>query len=288
MAAEDELFIGVDGGGTKCKAVVYSEKDGILGEARSGPANPFQDFELATKSICEAAYQAVLQAGMCFRDMSNMRAGLGLAGVNIPDIMNKMQHWNSPFRSHVVTTDLNIALLGAHGGEDGAVIIAGTGSCGYAKVAEQSLLIGAHGFPHGDKGSGSWIGLKAVQHSLLVSDKLEQESALSRELKITDPIAFVKDLSGKPPRYYAKLAPAVFVAAAEHDPVAISILREAGDYLSAVARRLLTLNPPALSMIGGIADRITPWLAPDVSSAVCQAKLSPELGAILFLKSQEH
>lgn len=53
--------------------------------------------------------------------------------------------------------------MGAHTRDEGAVMIAGTGSCGYSFVNGKATILGAHGFPFGDKCSGAWIGLEAVK-----------------------------------------------------------------------------------------------------------------------------
>lgn len=290
MALKNEpkstLYVGIDGGGSKCRAIVYSTIHGVLGEGLSGPANPFQDFELAVTSITNAAKQAATNAGFNDSDLSDMVAGIALAGVNIPSVFNAMQHWKSPFKQHLVLTDLHAACLGAHSGGDGAVIIAGTGSCGYASVNGQSLTIGAHGFPHGDKGSGAWIGLQAVEHCLLAMDQLGQNSVLQQKIAADNPLDLVSKVSGQPPRFYARLAPLVFEAAEEGDVIAKTILQEAGDYLSQVGEKLLSLNPPRLTLIGGITARILPYLKPEVKNKITAAEHPPEIGAILFVQNK--
>ena len=280
------LYVGIDGGGSKCRAIVYSTTHGVLGDGLSGPANPFQDFELAIKSITEASMQAAIKAGFNYSDLGDMTAGIALAGVNIPSVFNAMQIWKSPFKQHLVLTDLHAACLGAHSGGDGAVIIAGTGSCGYASVNGKSLTIGAHGFPHGDKGSGAWIGLQAVEHCLLAMDQLGQDSILRQKIAADNPLDLVSKVSGQPPRFYARLAPLVFEAAEEGDVIAQNILQEAGDYLSQVGEKLLSLNPPKLTLIGGITARILPYLTSKVRNKITDAEHPPEIGAILYAQNK--
>ncbi len=38
---ESQLFIGIDGGGSKCRATIYSPKMGVIGTGVAGRANPF-------------------------------------------------------------------------------------------------------------------------------------------------------------------------------------------------------------------------------------------------------
>ena len=53
------LYIGIDGGGSHCRALLQDSKGKILGEGWGGPANPVNDAELAKQSILEACNQAL-------------------------------------------------------------------------------------------------------------------------------------------------------------------------------------------------------------------------------------
>ena len=64
-----------------------------------------------------------------------------------------------------------IACLGAHGGRDGGIVIAGTGSVGLAMVNGREFRIGGYGFPISDEGSGAEIGLHAIRLALRAHDK---------------------------------------------------------------------------------------------------------------------
>ena len=163
--ARHPLFIGIDGGGSKCKATIVDANDNVLGTGIAGPANPFHDYQQTIISIVESAQQALTAAQLPAADISRLVAGVGLAGVNVPKVFDKMLHWQHPFGQMFLTTDLHIACLGAHQGRDGAIMITGTGSCGYSHINGETIMVGGHGFPHGDKGSGAWLGLQAVQIS---------------------------------------------------------------------------------------------------------------------------
>ena len=39
-ANKEQIFIGIDDGGTKCRATVFSSQNGVLGTGLGGPANP--------------------------------------------------------------------------------------------------------------------------------------------------------------------------------------------------------------------------------------------------------
>ena len=78
-----------------------------------------------------ALTDAVLNSGTLQElKLKDICVGIGLAGVNLPHVYDKMIKWQSPFKSMSLTTDIHIACLGAHEGHDGAVLILGTGTCG--------------------------------------------------------------------------------------------------------------------------------------------------------------
>ncbi len=49
----DLYFIGIDGGGTKCRVILQDKNGTHLGEGISGPANIMRDAELAKTSILD-------------------------------------------------------------------------------------------------------------------------------------------------------------------------------------------------------------------------------------------
>ena len=59
----EPLFIGVDGGGSKCKARLENANGQLLAEAVAGPANPATDFAQTTDSILSACQRVLQQAG---------------------------------------------------------------------------------------------------------------------------------------------------------------------------------------------------------------------------------
>lgn len=173
----DPIFLGIDGGGSKCLAIIYHQNK-ILGTGVSGSANPFHGFEQSIDSVLSATYKALADAQLAPQTINRLIAGLGLTGVNLPHLCDKVMQWQHPFKAMYLTTDLHIACLGAHQAKDGAVIITGTGSCGFSGTGKKPLVVGAHGFPHGDKGSGAWLDFSAVEHVLLAMDGLADDTVL--------------------------------------------------------------------------------------------------------------
>jgi len=285
-----ELFLGIDGGGSKCKAILVDAKNNVLGTGISGPANPLHGFEQATRSITESAKLAIKDAGLDEKLVAKIPAGVGLAGVNLPILFEQVSTWKHPFKQMYLATDLLIACLGAHQGDDGAVMITGTGSCGFAHVAGQSKIVGAHGFPHGDKGSGAWLGLEAVKQVLLSLDGLVEPTLLTellfKHLSVDSAVELVESIAAKPAAFYAKMAGLVFDAANKQDKVAKNIIEEGAEYITNVARKLLACQPNRISLIGGLAPLLTPWLDKDIQEKLTAPALPPEMGAVIFGRQQ--
>jgi glucosamine kinase len=289
-SGNNEIFLGIDGGGSKCKAIVMSSENKILGTGIAGPGNPLHGFEQAINSITESAKLALKDAGIDENELSNIVAGVGLAGVNLPVLFEQMSNWQHPFKKMYLATDLLIACLGAHDGKDGAVMITGTGSCGFSYVDGHPYIVGAHGFPHGDKGSGAWFGLQAAKQSLLSLDGLIPPSLINEKvltlLDVKDDVELVEVIAGKPAAFYARMANLVFDCAEEGDELALAIVAEGADYINHVARQLLKQNPPNLALIGGLTPRIKPWLDETIKTQLIEPINPPEVGSVIFAKQQ--
>lgn len=287
---QGHYFIGIDGGGSKCKALLQNHSGEIIGEGLSGSANPATDLSLAQHSIVNACELALVQAQLSPDVLALCHVGMGLAGVNLPSIKQKMLQWQHPFATVHLTTDLHIACLGAHGGQDGSVIISGTGSSAFSVLNGQQLILGGHGFTAGDKGGGAWIGLSATRRCLEAMDGIGGYSPLvesfKQQLACNDATAVAEIVNGAPAIFFAGLAPLVIAAAEQKDPIAMSILREGADYLSQLARRLFIFSDKSLSMIGGLAKQLEPWLAPDVQAKLSKALHEPDYGALLLAQQQ--
>jgi glucosamine kinase len=287
---QPHYFLGIDGGGSKCKAVVVSKDNIILGTGISGPGNPLHGFEQATNSITASALLALEDAHLADIPLNNIIAGVGLAGVNLPVLFDKMSSWQHPFKQFFLATDLFIACLGAHQGGEGAVMITGTGSCGFSYVDGHPFIIGAHGFPHGDKGSGAWFGLQAAKQVLLSIDGIVAPSIMThfllKKLNCKNDTALVEVIAGKPATFFAQLAHLVFDAAEQGDKVAKSIIEEGANYINHITQTLSNKNPPRMSMIGGLAPRLKPWLSDKTRSILSEPLNPPEMGAVLFAKTQ--
>ncbi|MEP1383630.1 MAG: BadF/BadG/BcrA/BcrD ATPase family protein [Paraglaciecola sp.] len=286
----ERYWVGVDGGGTKCKVVIMNDRLEVLANYISGPANPYQDLSLAINSISLGIEEAAKLAGLHNRQ-DKFIVGMGLAGVNVPRVFQLVDNWQNPYKSCHLTTDLHIACLGAHESDEGAVIVAGTGSCGYATSKNDSLLIGAHGFPAGDKGSGAWLGLKAIESVLLADNGLYPPTMLTEllfeQLQVTSCIEIVDCIQKANQNYYAQFAIQVFCAANKGDVAALQIVDDGAKYLSDVGFKLLDFGAKRLAMIGGVSQAMKKWMNQELIMEESEPLNSPEFGAVLFARNHE-
>jgi len=289
--AQDELlYLGIDGGGTKCSAILTCSKHNSLGRGLAGPANPFRGPEQTIDSIEKATTLALRDAGLSQDDLSRVIAGVGLAGVNLPIVYETMSKWKHPYKEMFLTTDLEIACAGAHDGHDGGVIVVGTGSSGCSIVNGEVLIIGAHGFEFGDTSSGAWLGRQAIRAVLLAEDDLGPKTQLTESVSEalgSNGVSIVEKMVGAKPSDFASLAGLVFAAADKGDEVATDIIQQGASYLSHMVRKLASTNPPAISVLGGLKDLILPWLDDDVRMQLVAAKNAADVGAVIYAE-QKH
>lgn len=270
------LFLGVDGGGTGCRARLEDADGTVLGVGIAGPAATRFGIDASWASIRTAFEGALEEAGVSPSEASGVRAGVGVAGYIRKGVREAFAAMPHPFASIAFATDGMIACLGAHAGRDGAIVIVGTGSSGVGRVAGHELRVGGYGFPISDEGSGADLGLRAIQLSLRAHDGRREASALTAEIMARfddDPIEAVTWMDRATATEYATFAPLVLRHADQGDVVGRQVVQIAAEHINDLVRTLFALGAPRLSLIGGLATAMTAWLAPDVRN-----RLSPPLG----------
>ena len=282
-------FLGIDGGGSKCRASLCTEDGHIVGRGISGTANPFQSVRRTIESITAAVAAALEDAGLDESYLQGIHAGVGLAGVNLPALHRKMADWPHGFASMHLTTDLEVACYGAHSGPNGAVIVAGTGSGAFVNVNGRRRIYGAHGFTFGDTASGAWLGHQAVRAVLLAEDGLGPATALSdafEEIVGGRGIGIVERMMTSAPRDFARLAPAVFEAAGDGDTVAVDIVGEGAAYLDRIAACLWEYDSPRMSLLGGLRELYVSYLSPTTLERLSPPAAQPDAGALLYVRTR--
>ena len=75
-------------------------------------------------------------------------------------------------------------------------------------------------------------------------------------------------------------------AAEAGDAVALQLVEQGAAFIAAIAQRLLSVQPPRLSFIGGLAHKLLPYLPAAVQQQVTPALQTPELGAVWFARQR--
>jgi glucosamine kinase len=281
------LLLGVDGGGTNCRARLCAFSGRVLGEATTGPANLNLGLERSFAAVIEAAIACLSQAGLDRSWLGNVVACLALAGASEPSRLAAAQSYRHPFRKEVVTTDAHAACLGAHGERDGGVIVAGTGSVGWAIRGGRTYRVGGWGMPISDEGSGAWLGCEAIRRLLWAVDGRIAWTGLSRALGdrfSNDPHAVVGWAQAASPGDFGSVAPFVFEYAASGDPVARELVGLAAGHIDALAARLLTVAVTRLALVGGCAPFLAPLLAETTKSHLVEPAGDAVSGALYLAR----
>lgn len=277
--------IGMDGGGTRCRARLLHLASGRTLDVETGPANPASNATRAYASVLDACTTLQQQSGLPESEFVRIPAVLGLAGLNVADSEARVSHWQLPLHQVQFTTDLHIACAGAHRARHGAIVITGTGSSACC-ISDQGIKIwGGHGFVLGDDASGAWLGRQALRHTLQTLEGMQPANALCEsvvsQLGSDLPAQLVATSLAFEPTEFAALAPSVFNCAAAQDPAACALLREGAAYLDAVIAQLYQ-QPLRIAMLGGLAQAWQPWLAPVSRQCLSDALASPLEGATLL------
>jgi glucosamine kinase len=290
MAATDggvAFFLGVDGGGTGCRARIEDAAGNVVGQGLSGPAATRLGIAETWASIERAFRAAAAEAGLGADDLARTHAGVGLAGISRPGALEELHTLAHPFAGLQFISDGAGACLGAHSGRDGAIVIAGTGSLGLGFLNGQEIRVGGYGFPVSDEGSGADLGLQAIQLALRAFDGRHIESALLMEVmdrfrgQPTNIIAWMDRATATD---YATLAPMVLRHADQGDPAGRRIVQSAAEQIDGLVRALLDKGAPLVTLLGGLSGPIEPWLAPDVRRCLKPADGDAVSGAIILAR----
>ena len=243
-ARSHQLFLGVDGGGTKTQISLMNETRQLKCEGYAGPSNPLRvGVETAVTNILKAINQACDRDGVSRGDIAG--ATLGLAGVRRADLKQSVRESfrkRSGIRRVEVVTDAEIALYATTQGKPGLVVIAGTGSVCLGKNEKGEMAIaGGWGPLAGDEGGGVGIAQQALHTIAKASDGRGVPTMLSQRaseyfrasgpenliVAIYSPQVDNSRIAG-----FARL---VVETALDGDEIAINILRDAGFELGLAA-----------------------------------------------------
>lgn len=300
------FYLGIDGGGSRTRAVLVDEHGAIRGAGTAGPSN-IDDLGhvQAQHNIRLAVEGCWAAAGISSRPAQGVF--LGMAGVVsdsdraiIRQIAAELHL--APEGQVEVDHDIRIALAGGLAGEPGVVVIIGTGSSCYGRnSAGASCRVGGWGHLLDDVGSGYFLGLQAMIAAVRAADgrgpatRLAASLLPALEIESLDLIMHRLYFQGLSRSQIAALAPLVLEAARQGDAPAQAILAQGAEEVAGMvvtASRRLDLKAENLrvTFTGGLVqaspdyrERITAGLLERLPGVqVVAPLLPPVVGAALL------
>jgi glucosamine kinase len=282
------LLLGVDGGGTTCRARLADLAGRPLGEGLAGPANIRLALEESIAAVRDVTGQC-LQRARIHRADCRIIACLALAGACEPVTLAQAQALSLPFEHTAFTTDARAACVGAHDGKEGGIIIVGTGSIGWAMTGTREHRVGGWGFPVSDEASGAWLGCEALRRMLRAHDGLAPWTSLLRSLFGRfgrDPYAVVRWMGDARPRDYAGLAPEIMAHTRKGDVAALDLVRTAAAHIDQISDRLVSLGVTRVSLVGGLAAAMESFLSERTRAILVPARGDALSGALHLARAE--
>lgn len=297
-------YLGIDGGGTKTQFTIINENIEVIESIKKGTSH-FKQIGLngVEKVLRDGLDEILCKSNIKLDQIDGV--GIGIAGYgNIKkdreDIEKVIKKVFKNFK-YILKNDVEIALNGALNGEDGIVIVSGTGSIALSKINNEYKRCGGFGYTIGDEGSAYWIGRKVVEiFSKEVDGRLEKTyiyEIIKNKLNLSNDYNFIKYINEdiKADRLeIAKFSEVCFEAAKLGDENAINIFNLAAKELSELINLLIKefkYNNVKVSYIGGVFKSEKFILDPlikllDKRGQLIQPKYTADIGAaILAMKN---
>ncbi len=294
MSSKKDIFIGIDGGGSKSKVRIEDCDGNLLGQAVGGPANIRLSVEGAWHSIFSILEEVLQPQGISLENKNyRFHAGLGLAGCEVMEAVQAFLKFPHPFSTIELNTDAHIACLGAHKGAEGAIIIVGTGVVGYQVEAGRGMRVSGWGFPHDDEGGGAWLGLEATRLTCQWLDQRAEKSPLVEDIFAyfnQDMEQFVTWANRANSTEFARLAPIVINHSQQEEMAAVRLMKKAAHAIDKVDHALtkMRIQKKALPccLLGGIAPFIESWLSAELRATFVTREGDANAGAILMIRER--
>ena len=284
MGEGRRLTIGAYCGASRCHARLRDGEGRAIAEAQGSGGNLYVDFEAALAALDKQIDAVCAKAGLGAADHAELALGLGLAGLSGPADAERVEARYGAFVSVRAANDALAGCLGAHGGGDGALVIAGTGSAAIARVGGRETVIGGRGFLLGDDGSTARVGAEAIRATLRAYDGVGPASSLTEEVmrRFGDPLTATQWALTAKPAGYGAFMPLVFERAAAGDAVALTIVAAAARAIDALIAATRALGATRVALVGGMTLAIMPYLVESSRGILRDPLYDDADGAILI------
>lgn len=253
------LFVGVDGGGTRTRAVVLDAEGGEVARAEDEgavvTAERPDDAAEAVRRVVVAALErcggrapvAVLWSGLAGAGTAAPRAAVTRALRRL-DLAERL----------IVGTDVEAAFYDAFEQGPGLLLIAGTGSIVWVRGTDGlERRVGGWGRTLGDEGSGYWIGLEGLRAVTRSEDGRAGPTNMLQPLleacDVDSPDELVGWVEKATKGHFASLAPRVIRCADEGDAAASAIVEAAVEELAKLIMAASSYGAlPGGAQVGGV------------------------------------
>lgn len=286
------LICGIDGGQSSTKCIIATADGQTLGQGKGGPLlhlSAAGGRERFASAMAEALHSTWRSAGMDEQPLAALVVGASGVEAGTVEASTAQQMLASLVQAqHVeICNDAVIALYGAHAGQAGVIVIAGTGTIALGMDEQGEMAsVGGWGWIIDDEGSAFGIGRAGLRAALRAVDGREPFTQLIAAFENFFAVASLPEIKRIVYRPdfgaagYASLATVVSQAARSDDGVAQAIIAQAGELLAqqalAAIRRLHFQGKPIpVAAMGGAVDHIA-----ELNAAFAGALAQSPLGAV--------
>ena len=288
MSQADKFYLlGVDGGGSGCRAALAALDGAVIGQASGGPANVSTDADQAIANVQQVILSVMHAAGLGEHDLSKTVIHIGLAGVVSSGDSQKVASSITALRC-TVTDDRHIFVAGALGDDDGALVALGTGTIISARHGLAHRHVGGWGLQVSDQASGAWLGRALLERVLLCHDGMERDSDLTRATLAhfdNDPGRIVVFANGARPSDYAAFAPQIVAAAKAGDTTGADLMQRGAQFLERALDVVGLTGSDVLCLSGGLGPHYAQFLRLDFQKRIRPPRGSALDGALRLARS---
>ena len=101
-------YLGIDAGGSNCRARLIDARGVVVGEGRSGPANARIGIEALYATLMETADTAIAEAGLSDEARGAIRAGMGIAGITRLGMREALEALDFGFAGGTISSRLTL------------------------------------------------------------------------------------------------------------------------------------------------------------------------------------
>jgi glucosamine kinase len=169
-----DVVLGLDSGGTKTRILWADPQGRLLAVAEGASLDPVTMPDWETRLAAMLAGRPRPSVSVLGLPRHGEVSGISASQIAVAErLLGPSAH---------VRNDVEVAFIGALGGQDGLLILSGTGSMAWARGPGGELRVGGWGDIFGDEGSAWWIGREALSLAARMLDGRVKATAFAAGL----------------------------------------------------------------------------------------------------------